>query len=119
MFLAGGPFGLGPLELFLIVVVLLLVFGVSKLADIGGSLGTGIREFRKNVRDDPADPSPPAAVTSPPAAPVVSPPLATDPEQANGGAVVAAVKCPSCGSLNPMGARHCNQCGTSLAAPVS
>ena len=52
MFLAGGPFGLGPLELFLIVVVLLLVFGVSKIADLGGSLGTGIREFRKNIKDD-------------------------------------------------------------------
>ncbi|HLF77365.1 MAG TPA: zinc-ribbon domain-containing protein [Dehalococcoidia bacterium] len=30
-----------------------------------------------------------------------------------------AVKCPSCGTLNPVGARHCNQCGASIAAPVS
>src|SRR5689334_25321851 len=113
MFLAGGPFGLGPLELFLIVVVLLLVFGVGKLADLGGSLGTGIREFRKNVRDDePATP-----VVTP--APAPAAPLPTVPAAGSGVETVSAVKCPSCGSLNPAGARHCNQCGTSLVAPVS
>ena len=64
MFLAGGPFGLGPLELFLIVVVLLLVFGVGKIADLGGSLGTGIREFRKNIKDDSPEPPEAAPVST-------------------------------------------------------
>jgi sec-independent protein translocase protein TatA len=118
MFLAGGPFGLGPLELFLIVVVLLLVFGVGKLADLGGSLGTGIREFRKNVRDDDVA----APVVTPPPAPAAPlPTVAAAPAVENNGGLetVSAVKCPSCGTLNPSGARHCNQCGTSLVAPVS
>ena len=134
MFLAGGPFGLGPLELFLIVVVLLLVFGVGKIADLGGSLGTGIREFRRNIKDDSPEPSePPAAaasaigtpaVTSAPAsASAVAPPHVTSVPAADsaqaGPQTVAAIKCPSCGSLNPVGARHCNQCGTVLTAHVS
>lgn len=40
---------LGPLELVLIVVALILVFGVGKLGDVGRSLGRGIREFRQEV----------------------------------------------------------------------
>ena len=128
MFLAGGPFGLGPLELFLIVVVLLLVFGVSKLADIGGSLGTGIREFRKNIKDDSPEPPAaarageaalPSAVASQAPAPQVSAPPVTSTAPAGPTETVSAIKCPSCGSLNPVSSRHCNQCGTSLAAPVS
>jgi sec-independent protein translocase protein TatA len=116
MVLAGGPFGLGPLELGLIVMVLLLLFGATRLADLGGSLGKGIKEFRKNIKEDEDEtaasspPAPSASAGSPPAAPSVS---------ANGGETVSAVKCPSCGNLNPMGSRHCNNCGAGIAAPVS
>jgi sec-independent protein translocase protein TatA len=42
---------IGPLEIALIVLVLLLVFGVSRVADIGGALGRSIREFRREVRE--------------------------------------------------------------------
>ena len=38
----------GPLELVLILLIVLLVFGANKLPEIGRSLGKGIREF-KNV----------------------------------------------------------------------
>ena len=37
----------GPLEIGLIVILVLIVFGVGKLPQIGGGLGKGIREFRK------------------------------------------------------------------------
>jgi sec-independent protein translocase protein TatA len=37
----------GPMELIIILVIVLIVFGAGKLADIGGALGKGIREFRK------------------------------------------------------------------------
>jgi sec-independent protein translocase protein TatA len=46
---------IGPLEIGLIVVVLLLVFGVSRVSDIGGALGRSIREFRREVRDGQKD----------------------------------------------------------------
>jgi sec-independent protein translocase protein TatA len=39
-------------ELLIILVVLALVFGVGKLADVGGVLGRSIREFRREVRED-------------------------------------------------------------------
>jgi sec-independent protein translocase protein TatA len=41
----------GPWEIMLILVVLLLVFGAKRLPELGGSLGKGIREFKRSVRD--------------------------------------------------------------------
>ncbi len=38
---------IGGLEIGLIVLVILIVFGVGKLPQVGGALGKGIREFRK------------------------------------------------------------------------
>lgn len=46
------PFGIGPLELVIILVIVMLIFGVGKLSDIGGALGKSIREFRKSSMDD-------------------------------------------------------------------
>ncbi|WP_084804262.1 twin-arginine translocase TatA/TatE family subunit [Halonatronum saccharophilum] len=40
-------FGLGPTELILILVIALVIFGPSKLPEIGKSIGDGIREFKK------------------------------------------------------------------------
>lgn len=38
---------LGPLELVLILVIILTVFGAGKLPQIGGAIGKGLRAFRK------------------------------------------------------------------------
>lgn len=38
-------------ELLIILAVLALVFGVGKLADVGGVLGRSIREFRREVKE--------------------------------------------------------------------
>jgi len=38
---------LGPLEIGLILVVILIVFGVGKLPQVGGAVGKGLRAFRK------------------------------------------------------------------------
>jgi sec-independent protein translocase protein TatA len=102
------------MELVIILLVLVMLFGATRLADLGGSLGKGIREFRKNVGEDDKDDeaAPPAALSAqaaPPAAPAAQ----------NGAETVSAVKCPSCSALNPVGARHCNQCGAEIATPVS
>lgn len=40
---------LGPVELIIILVVVLLVFGVGRLSRIGGEMGTAIREFREGL----------------------------------------------------------------------
>jgi sec-independent protein translocase protein TatA len=38
---------LGPMEIGLIVLLVLIVFGVGKLPQVGGALGKGIRAFHK------------------------------------------------------------------------
>lgn len=38
---------LGPAELIILLVVVLIVFGVGRLPEVGGALGKGIREFRQ------------------------------------------------------------------------
>ncbi|ACZ41834.1 twin-arginine translocation protein, TatA/E family subunit [Thermobaculum terrenum ATCC BAA-798] len=43
------PFGLGAPELIIILVIVMLVFGVGKLPEVGGALGRGIREFKDNL----------------------------------------------------------------------
>lgn len=50
--------GLGPLglpELIVILVIVVLIFGVGKLPEVGGALGKGIREFKSNVGGDEAE----------------------------------------------------------------
>ncbi|MFQ5934495.1 MAG: twin-arginine translocase TatA/TatE family subunit [Dehalococcoidia bacterium] len=41
------PFGIGIPELIIILVIIIIIFGVGRLPEIGGALGKGIREFRK------------------------------------------------------------------------
>lgn len=79
--LTGLPVALriGTLEIILIVVIVLVLFGGSKLAGVGKSLGKSIREFKEEmgtgkekdaeprVKADPTDdnkidPDPPASV---------------------------------------------------------
>lgn len=52
-----GHFGLP--ELLIILVILLLIFGPSRLGDLGASLGKGIKGFRKSMKDDEIDVTPP------------------------------------------------------------
>lgn len=40
-------FGLGVPELILILVIVVLIFGVGKLANVGGALGRSVKEFRE------------------------------------------------------------------------
>lgn len=45
-------FGLGTGELFLILAIVLVIFGAGKLPEIGGALGRGIRSFKKEVSNE-------------------------------------------------------------------
>jgi sec-independent protein translocase protein TatA len=51
VYLAGiGP--LGPFEIILILSVVIIVFGVGKLPQVGGALGKAVREFRSSVKEE-------------------------------------------------------------------
>ncbi len=45
------PFGLGWPELVIILVIVLVIFGASRVPEIGRALGKGIREFRGSVSE--------------------------------------------------------------------
>ena len=45
-------FGLGVPELLLILVIVVVIFGASKLPQLGRGFGEGIRNFRKGLKSD-------------------------------------------------------------------
>jgi sec-independent protein translocase protein TatA len=68
------PFNIGPMELFIVLVIVLVLFGAKRVPEIGASIGKGIREFKRSINDAdrairdpehdtmPADRLPPATV---------------------------------------------------------
>ncbi len=64
---------IGGTELLVILLVALLIFGPSKLADLGKSLGEGLKNFKKGISSEdevkpppPPGPGNPAQVAAPP-----------------------------------------------------
>ncbi len=52
------PFRLGPLEIGLILVIILIVFGVGKLPQVGGAIGKAIRSFKQAQRGEEEETKP-------------------------------------------------------------
>jgi sec-independent protein translocase protein TatA len=104
------PFGLQPWHLIVIAVVALLVFGPSRLPDIGRGMGRALREFRNGTKEmtesfrEEISQNPGTPSTSSPATSSVNPPAPSGPF------------CNQCGTANPAGARFCSNCGAQLAA---
>jgi sec-independent protein translocase protein TatA len=46
---------LGPLELGIILVIILLLFGIGRVSRIGGELGSAIANFRRGLNDGAKD----------------------------------------------------------------
>ncbi|MDP2932352.1 MAG: twin-arginine translocase TatA/TatE family subunit [Chloroflexota bacterium] len=44
--------GIGPWEIGLVLVIILIVFGVGRLPQVGTAIGKGIRGFRKATRGE-------------------------------------------------------------------
>ncbi len=86
---------LGPPEVLLILAVVIIIFGVGKLPEVGSALGKGIREFRKasNETDGQVEK---VQATQPPAQ------------------LAVGVVCASCGTMNVNDANFCNSCGSPL-----
>ncbi len=43
---------LGPFELIVILLIVIIFFGVGRLPELGGAIGKSIREFRNAMQDD-------------------------------------------------------------------
>jgi sec-independent protein translocase protein TatA len=87
---------LGPAELIIVLLVVVMIFGGTRLAEIGGSLGKGIKEFKKAVSEEDE----PEATTE------ALPPATS----------VSSLRCPECDTENTAAARFCAECGASLVA---
>ena len=48
----------GPLELAIVLIIALVVFGPKRLPELGRSLGRGIREFKSSVNGEDEDDEP-------------------------------------------------------------
>jgi sec-independent protein translocase protein TatA len=96
-----------------LLVIVVLIFGVGRLPEVGGAVGKSIREFRKATKD-PEDRET-TVMTS------------TDAPAANGAtkmdaditATPSAVFCGECGTKNAGTAKFCANCGHAISTPVA
>jgi sec-independent protein translocase protein TatA len=59
---------IGPMEIGIVLIIALIVFGPKKLPDLGRSLGKGLREFKGSISgDDEPEVKHPAAIEALPA----------------------------------------------------
>ena len=103
-----GP--MGPFELIIILAVVIIIFGVGRLPEVGGAIGKGIREFRKASKEDDE----PKQITQAQSTVQSQPPVQSPPVQQQTPAAV----CQKCGTANTPGNRFCGQCGAALEARV-
>ena len=45
------PLGIGPMELVIILVIVVLIFGAGKLPELGSALGRGMKEFKSAQKE--------------------------------------------------------------------
>ena len=68
------PGNIGPLEIAIVLIIALLVFGPKRLPELGKSLGKGIREFKGSIGGEHDDEKPDAATQIAAATPTPPPP---------------------------------------------
>jgi len=85
-------FGLGAQELLVILVIVLVLFGGSKLPDLAKSLGRSMKEFKKGIGvETEVEPAPPPKLAA------------------------ALPACAHCRNPLETGWSHCPRCGTPVA----
>jgi len=68
-------------HILILLLVLVLVFGAKRIPEIGSSLGQGIKEFKRSLKDAGDEPAPPR--TAPPASTSSSVPSGGEPKRLN------------------------------------
>ena len=106
---------IGVPELLIIAVIVVLLFGPGKAADLGGSLGKSIREFRRES-NAPHDGSNVAAQPKLEEQHMLSVAPTSDERGSSAAQSSSAHFCVECGSGLGDGQKFCSNCGTQVAA---
>ncbi len=62
--------GWSPLQLILILLVVVLLFGKGKISDVMGDVAKGIKSFKKGLSEDDSQPAPPQSTQASAATPI-------------------------------------------------
>src|SRR3974377_2057638 len=108
------PFGIQPIHIIIILIVALLIFGPSRLPELGRSLGKGLNEFRRGTREMTQGFT--EEITKAGDGHSSPPSPSTQPSQTSAAPTGNGNFCTNCGSPNAAEARFCNKCGTQLQA---
>ncbi len=60
---------IGPFQLLIIALVILVLFGRGRIAEMMGDFGKGIRNFKQGMSESDTPPAPPAQIDSQPSEP--------------------------------------------------
>jgi sec-independent protein translocase protein TatA len=111
------PFGIQPIHIVLIIIVAFLLFGATKLPEIGRSLGKTITEFKKGTKEAAEGFKEEVSKGDAPATPAAHAQAASPAPAATG--ATASRFCIQCGAPNPAEARFCASCGAKLPEKVA
>jgi TatA/E family protein of Tat protein translocase len=104
-----------PLHLLTLLVIVVVLMGGTRLKDTMGGLGTGIKEFKKAIKDDTeAVPASSSLAVASPNGSAVAGAVFSNSSYPPAAQIVQAIRCASCGSMNPLGSKHCNECGAAV-----
>ena len=53
-----------PSHLLILLLIILVIFGPSKLGDVGGAMGRAIKDFKRAMNDETPAPTPPKNVAA-------------------------------------------------------
>ena len=102
--------GMGPMEIIIILVIVLIIFGPKNLPKIGSALGKTVKNVREGMEGDDEKDSKSEAAASDDAVEVVE-----DDDDADADADASDVQfCGECGAKNPASAGFCSKCGHKL-----
>ena len=103
---------LGPMEVIVILIVALLIFGPKNLPKLGKALGKTVKNVREGMSgdDDKKKDEEKATETEAHLEEASS-------EEASTAYEAGVVFCPKCGAKNPADAAFCSKCGAKLTKP--